>query len=108
MSNKNTRTLLYLVCGGIDLESKKSKRLQRKYGIGKIIKNDEYSSIIEAQKNLREEMLKQSANINLDEELKNRRMRDKENFRMYYTAFIEELKSGKLNKRVPKEKKMSV
>lgn len=51
-NNKNTRTLLYLILGGIDLEAKKSKKIQRQYGLMKILKNEESSHIIKAQKNL--------------------------------------------------------
>lgn len=35
-------------------------------------------------------------------------MRDKQGFRIYFEAFVEELKSGGFNKRLPKQKKQFV
>ena len=41
--------------------------------------------------------------MDLDQKLKDRRIKDKENFKIYLLEFIEELKSGGLKKRVSKK-----
>lgn len=102
---KMTRTLIYLVFGGASLECSKIRKFKRKYGLEKMLKPYSQSAIKKAQKNIRNQILKQLSNINMKEEINQRRMRDKEGFLIYFQTFVEELKSGGFNKRLPKEKK---
>ena len=52
-SQKMTRALIYLVYGGLSIESVKAKRFHKQYGLERIIKNFPPSVIKKAQKNLR-------------------------------------------------------
>lgn len=90
----------------MNIDSGKAKKFNRQYGLEKVIKSFPHSTFKRAQKNLREEILRQSERLNFDWELGNRRMKNKEEFRVYFDAFIEELKDGGFNKRIPKEKKI--
>ena len=61
-----TRTLIYLVYGGINMESTKAKKFNRQYGLEKLIKNKSYELIKDAQKILRSESLRQIETIDFD------------------------------------------
>ena len=88
-TNRMTRTLLYLVYGGLDLEVPKNKRILKQYGLANLYRTEPHCRILEAQKILREETLKQAEEINLDWELGNRRMKNKDDFRIYFKAFLD-------------------
>lgn len=100
-----TRTLLYLVYGGLEIDNPKNKKILKQYGLNLLLKNESWKTVREAQRNLREETLKQAQNINLDWELGNRRMKKKAEFRIYFSAFLEELRDGYFSKRIPKSKR---
>lgn len=65
-------------------------------------------AVRKAQRRIREETLLIVKEINLDWALGNRRMKKKDDFRIYFEAFVEELSDGGFNKRVPKDKKQLV
>lgn len=51
---KMTRTLIYLVFGGMNIECQRTKKIHRQYGLEKVLKSFPHSTIARAQKNLRE------------------------------------------------------
>ena len=81
---KMTRTLIYLVFGGMSLECSKVKKFNKKYGLEKLLKPYPQSAVRKAQKNIRLRTLQQLQKINIEWEINQRRMRDKEGFRIYF------------------------
>lgn len=56
---KMTRTLIYLIFGGISMECSKARKFNRQYGLERLLRNHTQHSIKKAQKHLRNEILRQ-------------------------------------------------
>ena len=83
-----TRTLLYLVYGRLNIDLPKNKKILKSYGMAPILKHHTPQTIKRAQKKLREETLRQAQHINLGCELGNRRIKNKDDFRIYFQTFL--------------------
>lgn len=98
-SNKINKTLVTLALGGLGIEQ--FNKIPG-YGFEEVLKEFEPATIREAQNNLAEELIKQLQEADMRKELTDRRMRNKEEFIVYFKAFLEELVNGQLDKRMAK------
>lgn len=101
---KTNKTLIGLTLVSMDFAGKselEKKKLVKRYGFEHLLKNYSELEIKEAQRNLREAVLKELMGLNI---LENRRFKDKEGFELYFKNFINELKNGNMEKRVALKK----
>ena len=98
-SAKINKTLVTIVFGGLGVDE-----IIRNpgYGFDEILKTFSHATIKEAQDNLTEEVIRQLRDADMKKELSDRRMKNKDEFIVYFRAFLEELVNGDLEKRMAK------
>ena len=88
----------------IDKDKSEKRKLIRKYGFEPLLREHTELEIKEAQRNLREAVLKELRRLDISSELERRKLKDKESFMLYFKDFISELKKGNMAKRVALKK----
>ena len=90
----------------IDKDKSEKRKLIRKYGFEPLLKEHTELEIKEAQRNLREAVLKKLREFDISSELERRKLKDKEGFELYFKGFINELQNGNMAKRVVLKKSL--
>ena len=99
-ANKTLIGLTLVSMDFINKENLEKKKLLKKYGFEHLLKNNTEFEIREAQRNLREAVLKELMNFDISSELEKRKLKGKELFEQYFKSFVNELKNGNMEKRV--------